>query len=167
MKRLGNILMGVATILGLVFLSGAIMVRPALAQPDKQFSNLSLRSTFAGGFDDGFFLSGTTILAHNGIQTLAFDGNGNITGTETFNILSTAGQLTCVGTVAGTYSLGPDGDGTLTLTFTSNPSQPGCPASSTVNGSFVVSDNVRGMDIVTTGNGTGSAVHIRVHLQRQ
>src|SRR5690242_20547101 len=60
-----------------------------------------LRGTFAGGYD-GFLLFDGTILNHNGIESLTFDGAGNFTGTETFNILASAGQLTCVGTLAGT-----------------------------------------------------------------
>ena len=166
MKSLRRPVLAMSFVLAAISISIWTAVPRASAHAEPQFPpGFKLRGTFAGGYE-GFLLFNGTILNHNGIESLTFDGAGNFTGTETFNILGTAGQLTCVGTLSGTEDLGGDGTGTLALTFTANANQPGCPPSSSADSSFVVSDNGRTIDLVTTGNvAPQNAIHVLLRHQ--
>jgi len=62
----------------------------------------------------------------NGLGLVYADGNGNLKGDETFN---QAGTL-CSGTIIGTYTVGPQGEGTATINYTPAASST-CSASAT------------------------------------
>ncbi len=91
------------------------------AQPQRVFSTASIRGSYATSYcvaltnPSGLtqFLSGTGVFHA--------DGAGHVTGQETTN---TNGQV-CSGTMTGTYTVNPDGTGTLSVTFTAT--TPGCP----------------------------------------
>jgi hypothetical protein len=79
--------------------------------------------------------------------TLTGDGKGGVTGTQTFN----ADGLICSGTLKGTYTVAPDGEGTLdNVVFTPNAgSGAGC-ATTTGNSSFTFSSVVSRIDLTGT-----------------
>ena len=168
MKSVRSSALTVAVVLAAISIFSWTAAPGVFAHEGKKSSqSFKLRGAFAGGYD-GFLLFGGTLINHNGIQTLTFDGAGNFSGTETFNLVGAAGQLTCVGTLSGTDSLGDDGNGMLALTFTANANQPECPPSSSTDASFVLSEDDRTIDLVTTGSpAPGNAVHIHVVLHRQ
>jgi hypothetical protein len=98
------------------------------------FSTGSVRGTYVlrfSGFQNG---TGTNLSAPiNGLAILTFDGNGNVTGTETTNTLLNNGAgigVVCSGTLAGTspnYTVNADGSGSATLQLTlKTPSDPAC-----------------------------------------
>jgi hypothetical protein len=68
--------------------------------------------------------------------TLVADGAGNVTGgTET----ASDGTNVCAGTIAGSYTVNPDGTGTLTINFTTTSIIHGlCPSSPTTNTAAIV-----------------------------
>jgi hypothetical protein len=135
------------------------------AQPP--FSNARLHGGYAGGYQ-GYLLLGGTILNHNGVEQITFDGNGGFSGSETFNILSPLGQLTCQGSLTGTYQINPDGTGTMALTFAPAANQdPNCVAAAST-ASIVLSTEGHAIDLVSTGNlAPEVAIHIHVRLQKQ
>jgi hypothetical protein len=72
----------------------------------------------------------------DGTGTLIADGAGNIIGgTQTAN----DGTNSCTGTLTGSYTVNPDGTGTLTIMFTTTMTNFGaCPTSPTTNNSAIV-----------------------------
>jgi hypothetical protein len=78
----------------------------------------------------GFTFSGTVINASGfngpiaGVGHFLLDGQGNVTGHESFNVTGTV----CFGKLAGTYTTSLEGVGTVTATFTAKTS--GCPSGS-------------------------------------
>jgi hypothetical protein len=70
----------------------------------------------------------------NGGGVIFVDGQGNFKGNETYNDNGTV----CNGTVAGTYKVGPNGNGVATVTFT--PAASSACSSSTGNANLVVTD---------------------------
>ncbi len=90
------------------------------------FSLSSVRGSYANTFH------GTT----DGTGTLIADGAGNITGgTETVN----DGANICTGSLGGSYTVNPDGTGTLTVIFTTITTNFGaCPSSPVTNHAAIV-----------------------------
>lgn len=79
------------------------------------YSNASLNGTYAlsviGDWSQG--------QAFNGIGTVVFNGSGTITGGSLNELVFTSGP-SCVGTLAGTYSVSSSGSGTAQITVTVN-----------------------------------------------
>jgi hypothetical protein len=75
----------------------------------------------------------------SGVGIFVADGNGSISGTETFN----TGTTVCNVSVTGTYTVNQNGTGTLNATFTS----PAAGCSGTFNSSLLLYD---GGDLVRT-----------------
>jgi len=91
------------------------------------FSLSSVRGTYASTSH------GTT----DGTGTLIADGAGNITGgTET---VDDGGADVCKGSLGGSYTVNPDGTGTLTVIFTTTATISGaCPSSPVTNHAAIV-----------------------------
>ena len=107
----------------------------------KTFSDESLRGTYVGRFQgtnsggDGT-LEGKSLAPVNGVSLINADGDGHFTGTQTANILfNTDGNPTaesrgpcpgpfgvctaiCTTALKGTYTVNPDGTGSITATAT-------------------------------------------------
>ena len=143
---------------------------PVLAGPNGESFESRLKGAYAGAYQ-GFLLLGGTAFDHNGIEQIRFDGSGGLTGSETLNILfpgPQGGQLTCQGSLSGTYQIDGDGTGTLALTFTPSAGQnPNCEGASST-ASLVISDRNRFVDIVSTEDlAPQTAIHIHVQLRKQ
>lgn len=165
MKSAKKVLIGYAVLTAAIAAGIAASGSASIAQPP--FSNARLRGGYAGGYQ-GYLLVGGTILNHNGVEQITFDGNGGFTGSETFNILSPLGQLTCQGSLTGTYQINPDGTGTMALTFAPAANQdPNCVGAAST-ASVVLSTEGHAIDLVSTGNlAPEVAIHIHVQLQKQ
>ena len=121
----------------IVTLSGLALVlvlaQSVDAEDGRKFSDRSLRGSYAVG------ISGTVVsvgpMAGTGLLT--GDGRGNLVGTQTISY----GTGPCVLTLAGTYSVNPDGTGTGSVTVTSAVGGPLCTSGngSIVDFSFVLS----------------------------
>lgn len=91
------------------------------AHAQRSFSTASIRGSYATSYSVALpnpsgptqYLSGTGVYQADGV--------GHLTGQETTN---TNGQV-CSGTMTGTYTVNPDGTGTVSVTFTAT--TPGCP----------------------------------------
>jgi len=102
------------------------------------FSVASLHGFYAVDFG-GHDLSVSPSVPLNGGGVIFIDGNGNFKGNQSYNDNGTV----CNGTVAGTYKVGPNGNGSATATF--SPATGSACSGSTGNVNLVVSDpnNVR------------------------
>ncbi len=108
----------------------------ATAHAEKVFSTASIRGSYGISYSVVLpnasgppqFLSGTGVFQA--------DGAGHVTGHETTN---GNGQV-CDGTMTGTYTVNPDGTGTLSVTFTAT--TPGC-TDLTFHQSLVILDSGR------------------------
>ncbi len=86
----------------------AVTVGAAFSQKGSPFSNSSVSGSF------GFFLSGAVGTSLTDIVgKFTANGSGGLTGTEDAHIGST---LTTAASITGTYSIGPNGRGTATIT---------------------------------------------------
>lgn len=97
------------------------------------FSVSSLIGFYAVNFG-GRDLSVSPAVGLDGGGVIFVDGEGNFKGNETYNDNGTV----CNGTVAGTYKVGPDGNGSATVTFT--PAASSACSSSTGDVNLVVTD---------------------------
>jgi hypothetical protein len=79
--------------------------------------------------------------------TLVADGKGGLTGVQTLNIAGTV----CSGTLKGSYSVNPDGTGTLDgVVFTPAADSPVQCTVSVTNSSFTFSNGVNHLDLTGT-----------------
>jgi hypothetical protein len=83
------------------------------------FSLASVKGSYAGIFT-GNINTGTQFLPILGTGVFISDGAGNLTGHETYTVVSTP----CEATIEGTYTVGPDGTGADSVKFMT--STPGC-----------------------------------------
>jgi len=83
---------------------GGPLVPVVSAQSPPTYSDASLSGTYA------FSVGGDWVLgqAFNGIGTIVFDGAGGVTGGSLTELVFTLGP-SCVGTLAGTYSVSSSG----------------------------------------------------------
>jgi hypothetical protein len=87
-----------------VMMAAALALCAGMGGAKAGFSAASFRGTYAATFNGTIAGTGTVIA----------DGGGNITGgTETVN----DGTNSCVGSLSGSYTVNPDGTGTLTIDF--------------------------------------------------
>jgi hypothetical protein len=129
---------------GLLIVAAAgalIAVQSAKAPAGFGFSKRSIRGGYASTFQ-GTVIENATPLLINGTAVLTADGNGNISGRESFEFDGTV----CTNvTTKGTYTVNPDGSGTTSITFTG--SSQDCSGSYTqtlaiaASGSIVVLNN--------------------------
>ena len=142
-----------------------VVTATAGAQPPAQgpganaggFSLASLRGNYAMEFS-GQFMSGGRWAPIMGTGIVASDGRGNLGGAETY---STDTQ-SCDATLSGTYTVAPDGRGTVSLTFSST--TPGC-----VGGSYTQSLAIAGNgDLVLLSNtNPGNLIEEKWYLQKR
>jgi hypothetical protein len=111
------------------------------------FSLASIRGSYAGIFE-GKINTGNELLPILGTGIFVADGKGNLTGHETYTVVTTP----CEASISGTYAVNPDGSGTDSATFT--PSTPGCTGGSYTqslaiaqSGQLVVLSNTNGDQI--------------------
>ncbi len=91
-----------------------IALQSAKAPAGFGFSKRSIRGSYASTFQ-GSVVEGSSVMLLNGTAVLTADGNGNISGHETFEFDGTV----CTNvTSKGTYTVNPDGSGTTSITFT-------------------------------------------------
>ena len=117
-----------------------IAVRSAKAPAGFGFSKRSIRGSYASTFQ-GSVIQGSSLLPINGTAVLTADGNGNISGHESFVFNGTI----CADVAStGTYTVNPDGSGTTSFKFTSTPECSGTYTQSLAlaeSGSIVVLNN--------------------------
>ena len=118
-----------------VLAAGAILIlffglnaHQALADGHGSFSDASLQGSYGCRSAAGFInvLPGVVNppgLNVAGLERLVFDGAGNLTGTETFNVIF---KIFCNYSASGTYSVRADGTGSMEATQTLQPSDPNC-----------------------------------------
>ena len=118
------------------------------------FSLASMKGSFAGIFS-GKINTGTQLLAFLGTGIFVADGAGNLTGHETYTVVTTP----CNATIKGTYTVMPDGSGTASVTFTT--STPGC-----TSGSYTQSLAIaQAGQLVLLSNTNGDQINEQWHLQ--
>lgn len=144
--------------LGLIILSGVVCAayvrgNAAAARP---FSLRSIRGAYAGRFSGTFFTNSGTLLM-GGTGVFVADGKGNISGHESYSLSGTP----CNAAVTGTYTVNPDGSGTLSAAF--NTTDPGC-ESGTYTQSLAISDS--GHQVVLSNSNPGQVLDEVWNAQR-
>jgi hypothetical protein len=130
-----TLLVGAAVILGGSLVSQLSIVRSTLADEEREFTNQSLRGAY-GFVASGFVSEATTPAVRAGIFT--FDGAGGCSVVSVANV-GTAGSASQNSTTC-TYSVNPDGTGTLT-------------ADIPVNVFFVITNHRKELQIMRTETG--------------
>ena len=112
--------------MGLLIVTAAVALCAAGGASASGFSAASIKGAYADTFH------GTT----DGTGNLIADGAGNVTGgSETVS----DGTNICAGTITGSYTVNPDGTGTLTIIFKATSTIAGaCPASPVTNHAAIV-----------------------------
>jgi hypothetical protein len=124
------------------------------AAAQSTFSLASLSGSYAGSFS-GSINTGTQLLPILGTGIFVADGAGNLTGHETYTLVSTP----CEAAIKGTYKVNPDGSGIDTITVT--PSTPGC-----TGGSYTQSLAIgRSNQLVLLSNTNGDRINEEWYLQ--
>lgn len=119
------------------------------------FSLASLRGSYAGIFS-GEANTASGLLPILGTGVFVADGHGNLTGHETYTVVTTP----CEATISGTYTINPDGSGTDSIAFTT--STLGC-----TSGTYTQSIAVAQRDeMVLLSNTNGDRINEEWHLQR-
>jgi hypothetical protein len=118
------------------------------------FSLASIHGSYAGIFE-GKINTGGGLLEFLGTGIFVADGKGNFTGNETYTVVTTP----CQATVSGTYTVNPDGSGTISATFTT--SSPGC-SSGTYTQSLAIG---QAEHLVLLSNTNGDQINEEWHLQ--
>jgi hypothetical protein len=105
------------------------------------YSTSSLEGTYVlrfSGYQNGTGSNPSAPIT--GLAILTFDGNGNVTGTETTNTLLNGGSKTgvvCLGTLGGSDKVNPDGSGSATVQLTLNTgSDSACGDNKPINNDF-------------------------------
>jgi len=118
------------------------------------FSLASLKGSYAGIFS-GKINTGTQLLTFLGTGIFIADGAGNLTGHETYTVVSTP----CDATIKGTYTVEADGSGTNAVTFTT--SSPGCTSGTYTQSLAIAQSN----ELVLLSNTNGDQINEQWHLQ--
>ena len=143
---------GFLATLGMLSISGA---GSGNAAAHGGFSLASLRGGYAGIFS-GTANTGSGLLPISGTGVFVADGHGNLTGHETYTVVTTP----CAATISGTYTINPDGSGTASIAFTT--STPGC-TSGRYTQSMAIAQ--RG-ELVLLSNTNGDQINEEWHLQK-
>jgi hypothetical protein len=118
------------------------------------FSIANLKGSYAGIFS-GNINTGTQFLPVLGTGVFVSDGAGNLTGHETYTVVSTP----CEATIEGTYTVGPDGTGTDSIKFMT--SSPGCTGGNYTQGLAIAQSG----QLVLLSNTNGDQINEEWHLQ--
>lgn len=121
------------------------------------FSSHSLRGSYAGSFSGKINIGGE-LLPIMGTGIFIADGEGRLTGHETYTIDTTV----CDASISGTYTINPDGTGTDSATFTPPASEPDC-AGGSYKQSLVIGEQGK---IVLLSNTNGDQLNEEWHRQR-
>ncbi len=118
------------------------------------FSLASLRGSYAGVFS-GNINTPNGLLRILGTGIFVADGHGNLTGHETYTVVTTP----CEASISGTYTIKPDGSGTDSAAFTT--SSPDC-MSGTYTQALAIA---QGGELVLLSNTNGDQINEEWHLQ--
>jgi hypothetical protein len=124
------------------------------AAAQASFSAASMKGSY-GGIFSGNINTGTQLLRILGTGVFVADGAGNLSGHETYTVVTTP----CEATIAGTYTVAADGSGTDSVKFTT--STPGC-TSGTYTQGFVIAQSGQ---LVYLSNTNGDQINEQWHLQ--
>jgi hypothetical protein len=114
-----------------------------------------LKGSYAGIFS-GKANTGTELLPLLGTGIFVADGNGHLSGHETYTFDTTP----CEAEISGTYTINPDGSGTDSITFA--PTTSGC-----TGGSYTQSLAIaEGGKLVLLSNTNGDQINEEWRLQR-
>ena len=128
-----------------LFFGGAVLINSLRHAPAIHAQNGCDASSFVGGY--GYALSGYAYDADGNLYILAAagrmvsDGNGNLTGADTFSFDGTISRRTYV----GSYSLNSDCTGSMTLQVTG-----GVGITGTAHGDIVAVSNAREINFIQT-----------------
>src|SRR5215469_16418391 len=117
-SRTGLVL--IAIVLPTAFLCSACGGSPSSASAATTFSKSSIKGNYAMSF--AVAVGGEPISYAGGTGVIVSDGNGNLSGSESFS--DTDGTVCTDATISGTYTVNPNGTGTINISLTS--SEPGC-----------------------------------------
>ena len=120
------------------------------------FSLASLRGSYALEFS-GKFKSGDRWVPMMGTGVIAADGRGHLRGAETYSTDTQA----CDAALSGTYTIEPDGRGTVRLTFT--PATPDC-VGGTYTQSLAIANH--GALVLLSNTNAGNLIEEKWYLQR-
>jgi hypothetical protein len=123
----------------------ALCVAPAAKADDKGCSNASLQGSFADK-DIGWVILGpnTSPVPFAGVNSITFDGNGNMTATG----WGSFGGSTAAQNEVGTYKVNPDCTGTYAVTI-----DPNTPDAMPAHAFFVIDDNLNELQIIVIDAG--------------
>ncbi|MGO9451726.1 MAG: hypothetical protein ACLQDV_11905 [Candidatus Binataceae bacterium] len=124
------------------------------AGAESGFSLVSVKGSYAGIFS-GNINTGTELLPILGTGVFISDGAGNLTGHETYTVVTTP----CEATIQGTYTVGPDGTGTDSVKFMT--STPGCTGGSYTQSLAIAQSG----QLVLLSNTNGDQINEQWHLQ--
>ena len=125
------------------------------ASAHKGFRMSSLKGSYAGIFS-GKINTGTKLVPLLGTGVFVSDGEGNLSGHETF----TVDIKVCEGTIKGTYTVKPDGSGTDSVDL--KPTTTGC-----VGGHYTQSLAIADSgELVLLSNTNGDQLNEEWHLQK-
>jgi len=125
-----------------------MVVQRADAPAGSGFSKRSIRGSYATTFQ-GSVIQGSSLLPINGTAVLTADGDGNISGHESFVF---DGTICTDVTSMGTYTVNGDGSGTTSFTFTSTTSA----CSGTYTQSLVIAES--GSVVVLNNTNAGNQI---------
>jgi hypothetical protein len=122
-SRIGLVL--VAIVLPMAFLCSSCG-SPGSASAATTFSKSSIKGSYAMSFAVAVG-GGAAIDYAGGTGVIVSDGNGSLSGSESFS--DTDGTVCTDATISGTYTVNPNGTGTINISLTST--EPGCTESFT------------------------------------
>ncbi len=128
------------------------------AASHKGFSLSSLKGSYAAIFSGKLLISGE-LLPFLGTGVFISDGNGNLTGHETY----TLDNIVCEATIKGTYTVNPDGTGTNDVDFMPTPGESSQCMGGHYSQSLVIADSG---ELVFLSNTNGDQLNEQWHLQK-
>jgi hypothetical protein len=142
-------ILGVLAAVALLFVPAA---GSGTAAAKRGFRLSSIKGSYAGIFS-GKASSGVEVL---GTGVFVSDGEGGLSGHETFTVDTTV----CEATIKGTYTVSPDGTGTDSIDFTATTA--GC-----TSGSYTQSLAIGGSgELILLSNTNGDQINEEWHLQK-
>jgi hypothetical protein len=133
-------------LLTVVAAAALIAVQSAKAPAGFGFSKRRIRGSYASTFQ-GSVIQGSSLLPINGTAVFTADGDGNISGYESFAF---DGTICTDVTSKGTYTVNPDGSGTTSFTFTG--STPDCSGTYTQSLAIAESGRIVVLNNTNAGN---------------
>ncbi len=143
--------------LGFLVTAGVLLLFGGANAADDGFSLHSLKGSYASSFS-GKINVGGTLLPILGTGLFIADGDGHLTGHETYTVDTTV----CDASISGTYTINPDGTGADSATFTPPASETNCSGGSYTQ-SLVIGDQRK---TVLLSNTNGDQLNEEWHRQR-